>query len=267
MNAFPVLLSIDPSANNLGWASCDLRTAGADPDIYRIKLWTSGVIHPQGLNIQERWHDAFEQLGAEMTKADQWPTHLVAEQPTFFGSIKGRIAAQQDHTIRLGQMVAGIAGLFKFPPSRIALYTANQWKGSVPKRVTKHRLQKAFPDVDASQLPDDEVDAVMLAVFWLTGYLRKLKGPPLDERHERIRAEFFSLAREARDKNSDTQAFHGRLSTLINRRGDWPRGLVRKWLQQLEIRPPQIRTIMRNSDSAFRGGGFFEVKSERAGGD
>src|SRR5262249_47222756 len=161
-------LSVDPSTRNLGWACCDLSRAGPKPDIYDVELWQSGVIHPQGLEIHHKWTDAYEQLAAKLR--DHWPTHIVAEQPAFFGSARGKIAVQQDHTIRLGQMVAGVIAWFRVPAANVTLFTPMQWKGSAPKEVTRARLEKAF-GVDSEGLSDDEVDAIGIAEFWLKGYL------------------------------------------------------------------------------------------------
>jgi hypothetical protein len=119
MSADPiVLLAIDPSTRNLGWACCDLRKN--DADIHDAENWKSGVIHPQGLEIHHKWTDAAELLAAEFTSPN-WPTHMVVEWPMFFRSQRGRIAAQLDHTINLAGMAAGIIACFRFPPSRVTL--------------------------------------------------------------------------------------------------------------------------------------------------
>ena len=243
-----ILLAIDPSVNNLGWACCNLeRTISGDIHDLNGKGWAYGLIHPQGLNIQQKWQDGFGQLEAEMRSIDQWPTHLVAEQPTFYGTTKGRIAAQLDHTIHLGQMVAGIAGSFRLSAVRISLLTATQWKGSAPKRVTRRRLEAIF-GVEADKLCDDEVDAIMLAQHWLAGYFRKLKGPPLNERHADQKADLVRLVQEARHKNGNNSAWWGRISTILRRRADIGRGLARRVLrQEFQIPRKQIETILRNA--------------------
>ena len=240
------LLAIDPSTINLGWACCDLARADPKPDIYDVELWTSGVIHPQGLEIQHKWQDAYEQLAAKLR--DHWPTHIVAEQPAFFGSARGRIAARQDHTIRLGQMLAGIVAWFRVPAANVTLLTPMEWKGNLRKDVTRARLEKAFGG-DSAELSDDEVDAIGLAVFWLRDYLRRRNGTPLDERHLNQEAEFSRLLAEAREAvNGNDTNWWARISTILRRRQDISRGLARRVLRRdFKIRPRQIETILRNA--------------------
>jgi hypothetical protein len=247
MSNLPIVLAIDPSTRNLGWACCDLSRAGPQPDIYDTEVWQSGVIHPQGIEIHHKWQDAYEQLAAELRASDSCPTHLVMEWPTFFGGMRGKIAASCDHTINLAGMAAGIIAWFRLPAANVSLLTPAQWKGSVPKEVTRRRLEKAFR-VDSSKLSDDEVDAIALAEFWLKAYLRRSQGPSLEERHSEQRAELIALVQAARDKvNGNDSAWWGRISTILRQRQDIGRGLARAVLrQEFKIRPKQIETILRN---------------------
>jgi hypothetical protein len=204
----------------LGFACCDLSRAGPKPDIYDVTLWQSGVIHPQGLELHHKWANAYEQLAAQLHAARTWPTHLCVEWPMFFGSARGHVAAALDHTIGLAAMAAGIIGWFQLPPSQVSCLTPNQWKGSVPKDVTRSKLEKAF-NGDSSELSDDEVDAIGIAVFWLSDYFRKSNEPPLDERHADKRAHLIRLVAEARDKcNGNDSAWWSRISTILRRRRD-----------------------------------------------
>jgi Holliday junction resolvasome RuvABC endonuclease subunit len=246
MSSLPILLAVDPSVNNLGWACCNLSRASLHPDIYDIELWDSGVIHPQGIEIHHKWQDAYEQLAAKVR--DSWPTHLVVEWPMFFGSARGRIAAAQGGTINLAGMAAGIIAWFRLPASNVSLLTPVQWKGSVPKDVVRQRLEQAFAG-NSCNLSDDEVDAIALAEFWLKNHLRRRNGPPLEERHSDQKADLVRLVQEAREKcNGSDASWWGRISTILRRRGDIPRNLAREVLRQdFKIRPKQIQTIMRNA--------------------
>jgi hypothetical protein len=240
-----VLLSFDPSTHDFGWARCKFDQRS---DIYDFELWRSGVIHPQGVDIQTKWEDAYRQLVAELGLSD-CPTDIVAEQPCWMPSAKGRTAAALDYTIHLAQMVAGVIAWFRLPASHITLLTPGQWKGNVPKKVTRARLEKAFSDADFSEAGDDEVDAIGLGVYWLENRLRTLNGPPLDERHAAAQADLVQLVSQARAScNGNDSAWWGRISTILRRRGDIPRGLARAVLRkEFKIRPRQIETIMNNA--------------------
>jgi hypothetical protein len=196
MNKLLTLLSLDPSTRNLGYACCDLSKAGRDPDIYDTDLWHSGVVHPQGLELPHKIQDAYEQLSALLRKEDLWPTNIVSEWPMFFGTARGKIAASQDHTIGLAGMAAGVASWFRLPATKVTLLTPAQWKGSVPKEVTRRRLEKAF-QVDTENLGDDEIDAIGIAEYWLKNHLRSLRGPPLNERHGQGESDLIRLVTEA----------------------------------------------------------------------
>jgi hypothetical protein len=73
-------------------------------------------------------------------------------------------------------MVGYIAGQFDFKADNIALWTPQQWKGSVPKYVTKNRFMQTFGTPGrklAGILSDDIVDAIMIAKYWLSLYDRE----------------------------------------------------------------------------------------------
>jgi hypothetical protein len=241
----PILLSLDPSVNNLGWAVCNLAHQ-TKPDIYDISLWKSGVIRPQGIEIQHKWEDAYRQLAAEVENG--WPTHIVAEQPCWMPSVKGRTAAALDYTIHLAQMVAGVTALCRLPSANVTLLTPMQWKGSVPKKVTRARLEKAF-QISLRDRGDDEVDALGLGVYWLERHLRERNGPPLEERHLQAEADLIRLVRQARSCcNGNDPAWRRRISTILRRRLDIPRELARTVLRKkFKIRARQIETILHNA--------------------
>jgi hypothetical protein len=242
----PILLSGDPSVKNFGWAVCNLADGGRD--IYNLDRWKSGVIHPQGKEIQHKVEDAYRQLIAELEPGSQ-PTHAVSEQPCWMPSTKGQIAAQLDYTIRLGQMAMGVIAWFRIPAANVTLWTPQQWKGNLPKKITLARMKECFPDADFSKSSDDEVDAIALGVVWLKKWLERRFGPPLDERHTRTRTDLIALVNAARGQcNGDEQAWRGRISTILRRRGDIPRGLAREVLrQEFKIARRQIETIMNNA--------------------
>lgn len=172
----PIVLAIDPSIKNLGWACLNLNKV-EDGDYYNLSSegWSFGLIHPKGRNTQHRWKDTYLQLKMVLDEDKQWPTHYASEWPVFFDSTKGRIAAQQNYTIDLAAIVGYIAGQFKFKPDYQTLWTPGQWKGSVPKHVTEHKFVRLFgrsAERLSRTLSNDVIDAIMIAEYWLSIYAK-----------------------------------------------------------------------------------------------
>jgi hypothetical protein len=169
---FPLLLAIDPSINNLGFAIYDM---GKGKDQYNLDsgAWTYGLINPKGKYLQHRWRDAYRQL------VDHWLegrmiTHLVSEWPTFFKSEKGLIAAQEGYTIEIASIVAYLAGRLNVKADYISMFTPQRWKGSVPKHVTEGKFKRLFGEGASKALrrgiSNDVVDAIMIGEYWLSLY-------------------------------------------------------------------------------------------------
>lgn len=174
---FPIIVAIDPSMLNLGWAAYNCNLGENRYDI-GSNAWRFGLIHPRARQkeCQYCWRDSFVKLKRGL---EDWrPTHFASEWPTFYASTKGKIAASCGYTIDLAGMVAYLAGRFGLPPDFITLWKPEQWKGSVPKHVTKAKFIRLFgggedADYVARNYSDDVIDAIMIAEFWLTQYHRE----------------------------------------------------------------------------------------------
>lgn len=164
-----VILAIDPSTVRVGWASLRLPLEPDSP--HRLSAgWKWGSIKLQGDSLSDRMRSLeplFERCGAI--------DHLVVELPTFFNSEAGRIAAKEGHIIRLSIMLGYIMGKLELWEPDVTMYTPAQWKGMVPKDVTRKKFLRTFKDsmrVDAwGRAPTydhDTIDAIMLLHFFLT---------------------------------------------------------------------------------------------------
>lgn len=175
----PILLALDPSVRSMGWATVNLNEAMGN-DYYDIKnngLWNYELItmHPTK-SIQYRWEQAFLQLEESLALEGIVPTHFASEWPTFFNSMRGKIAAQENHTLNLSSMVGYLAGKLNFKNEHIVLWTPMQWKGTTPKNVTRNQFVHYFGEGAkrlARTASDDVIDAIMIARYWLTIYDRK----------------------------------------------------------------------------------------------
>jgi hypothetical protein len=102
-------------------------------------------------------------------------SHLVVEQPTFFNSEAGRIAAREGHLISLSIMLGYIMGKLELWEPDVTMYTPAQWKGMVPKDVTRKKFFRTFKDAAVMDrwgrrltYDHDTVDAIMLLHYFLT---------------------------------------------------------------------------------------------------
>lgn len=146
-----IILAIDPSAaRRTGWATYNTLT----------HEWEWGDIPIEGFNFKVRCQNLVDSISATVGEFEQ----LVCEWPTFYGSQRGHIAAQQGYTINLAGVVMFIAGWFHVAPRDLTLYTAPVWKGSVPKQVTARRFFKIFK-IHPRSISHDTIDAVMMLYY------------------------------------------------------------------------------------------------------
>jgi hypothetical protein len=156
------IVSIDPSVNHVGWAVCDGLTRdehGVWDDSASDWRWGKWDIRSNSLTYKLR--EIVEWMIIEfdgLTEGDL----LVLEWPAYFGSQKGQVAAQQGHTINLAAVDAYIAGFFRLPPQDVYLLTATEWKGNIPKEITRRRFFRALGQKKIFKIDHNAVDAVML---------------------------------------------------------------------------------------------------------
>jgi hypothetical protein len=156
------IVSIDPSINDVGWAVVDglKRSKSGVWDNSKAK-WTWGHWKIGGVSLTFKLREIVEWMIIEFDGLEEgdW---LVLEWPAFFGSAKGQVAAQQGHTINLAGVDGYIAGFFRLSPMDIHLVTANEWKGNLPKEITRKRLFHALGIKQIYKVNHNAVDAVML---------------------------------------------------------------------------------------------------------
>lgn len=151
----PTIFSFDPSINDIGW--CVKTNLGS---------WEGGTISlPSEFNLPQRLNRIKRIL--HDTVYSQSIEQIVYEQPTFMTSTKGKIAAQKGYTIDLGIVCGFIIGCFDISPHDTFCYTPQQWKGSVPKRVTEAKYYREFSiqDTGDRHISDHEIDATMLLKY------------------------------------------------------------------------------------------------------
>lgn len=179
-----ISLSIDPSIHNVGWS-----TANSEAKMSK-KAWRWGTFKLTGSSLEMKLIDLRDQINSEIGPFD----FLVTEKPAFFSSERGQIAAHMNYTIDLAAVNYYIAGWFHMDHRHHFAITANQWKGSVEKKVTARRFFRAFKKIKpkaVEAIDEHGIDSVMLHKFWLENVASNLpKGIyPLD--YKEIKTRFF----------------------------------------------------------------------------
>lgn len=156
------IVAIDPSVNHVGWAVCEGLTrneSGVWDD--SASIWRWGCWHIRSNSLGFKLREIVEWMIVEFEGVE--PNDLlVIEWPAYFGSEKGQISAQQGHTLNLAGIAGYIAGFFRLPPADFYLITANQWKGNLPKEITRMRFFKALGIKQIYKIDHNAVDAVMI---------------------------------------------------------------------------------------------------------
>lgn len=152
------ILSIDGSIKTVGWSLATITEESAE---FKWGMWPLS-----GLNFLMRCADLRDYITAEIGEFDE----MVMEWPMFYDSVRGHAAARQGDTINLAGITMYVAGWFQLPHQRMFLYTAPDWKGSVPKQVTGRKFFKQF-GVNYLQVDNNAVDATMMLLHHC-----KLKG-------------------------------------------------------------------------------------------
>jgi hypothetical protein len=161
------ILSLDPSAaDTTGYCLIELEWDEAGVVLKEDFSWGSWSL--SGFNFLMRCVDLKDYITSDIGHFDE----LVIEWPMFYDSAKGGVAARQGYTINLAGIAMFIAGWFRIPHQQIFLYTAPDWKGTVPKQVTARRFFKMF-NVNVVEQDEHAIDATMMGVF----HMKKTLNP------------------------------------------------------------------------------------------
>lgn len=127
-------MTVDPGISGTGWA------------VFRdAKLHKWGVIRSYEPTWTSKAKDIVKQLRALEWKylrdAEQRYKTVYCEWPSnFTGSAKGLAALNSGSILKLSYLIGKISSL----PVYLKLVSVQQWKGQLPKEVTKARAEKYF---------------------------------------------------------------------------------------------------------------------------
>lgn len=153
-----MILAIDPSINNLGWAT------------YNSKIkqsWNLGTIQiPKGTSLTNVLdYIGYNLLNVIWLEETERPNKIIIEYPEFFaGSQKGATAAVQGTTFGLAAIAGFLQGYFRMQPGDVILYKPSEWKGQIPKEGMMYRFQKRF---GYKAKTDHEAEAALMLDYYL----------------------------------------------------------------------------------------------------
>jgi hypothetical protein len=156
------IVSIDPSVNRVGWAVVDGLRKDEDGVWHDENAdWKFGYWNLGSLSLQFKFKELTEWMILTFGGLNE-DDILIVEWPGYFEAARGQIAAQKGYTINLAAMCAYVAGYFRLPWENWVPIKPSQWKGSVPKEITRMRFFKAMGIPQIYKIDHNAVDAVMM---------------------------------------------------------------------------------------------------------
>lgn len=172
------VLCLDSSVNNVGWCVFDgteLKRHALKGGVInkafalnaKMKAWTWGTFMLEGSSKSMRFLDLVQQIIAVIGNDFDY---LITEQPAFYSSEKGQVAARMNYTIDLASCNYFVAGWFHMTHREHFPITAITWKGSVSKAVTTKKFLRTFPKIRLNKITEHAIDATMLLHYWLSTF-------------------------------------------------------------------------------------------------
>lgn len=158
------IFALDPSIRDVGWAVIEKLYRDkndvicAEKSEWRYGNWELSA-HSFSAKLQEIAEYIIMEVDGINESEGDW---MLLEWPAYFGSQKGQVSAQMGHTLNLAGIDGYVAGYFRLPWQSIHFITANQWKGSVSKEITRMRFFRVMGEKQIYKINHNAVDAVML---------------------------------------------------------------------------------------------------------
>ena len=163
------ILSLDPSyePNNMGYAWF----AEEEGKIYLQKWGTAPSTVSKGATLLEKWHDALGSI-TRLTAGRELIDYVAIEMPQTWGTYRSAMSSSSGVLHNLFFLVGMIYENMRSQNFNPVLLTTAEWKGQLPKKVTKERMEKRF-GIKLATL--HEADAVGIGAFFLDQLLKEKK--------------------------------------------------------------------------------------------
>lgn len=158
-------IGIDPGLNHPALAILDEN---------KVILATSRYNSKPAHSVPEKLHEAmlhFVSFYAAFMVTDT-EYYVALELPEHQTSIRGQKCIDRNDFVKLCMSAGVLTNLFQGmgQVKKVYLFSPIQWKGQVPKAVTRSRLMSNYGADEIVGLTDDEVDAVALARYLVDHY-------------------------------------------------------------------------------------------------
>lgn len=191
-------LCIDPSIKALGWAVfstalnpiSQVKASPNDSDnAHRVWYITSGVLKLKVDNDRlldaelahdPEWLSRVDQMTQSLTRIailNSPLTKILIEMPRIFMSEKGQGASNSGAILKLAFLVGSLRSFFLTSPSSptvplssVELIPVNNWKGTLPKHITRRRIKRHW-NIETQEIDHNEADAIGIGDW----YFRKFK--------------------------------------------------------------------------------------------
>jgi len=151
------VLAIDPSVNHLGWAIMEPGNIVQSGTINASSVCTAGVV--------KRIHRMIDELDTEIVRTTF--DMIVIERPQTWGSFKSQ-ASRGSGDLQLLTLIVGALAYWAciiVGVDSVNLIKVTEWKGQLPKNVTRERMVKKYGCMLGS---DHESDAVGIGDYYLS---------------------------------------------------------------------------------------------------
>lgn len=152
------ILALDPSINHLGWAVMQED---------RCPLYGTIQAPPmQQASTVERIDWIITNLDDQMLGMGRMLETIIIEQPEPWGAYKS-MASSRSGSMQMLTLVVGALSWWAIRAvgvDNVRLVKVSQWKGQLPKRITKQRMEAKYNCVFKTT---DEADAVGLGDWWI----------------------------------------------------------------------------------------------------
>jgi hypothetical protein len=175
----PSLLSVDPSIVACGWA---VFSGGERAD--DLAGWRYGCIRTKAHHSLQERIEAIAEALEEVLDGTGIPEHAVFEMPTYFDSMRGRIATRSSDLIPVAMLIGSLAGALDIGADHWHLIRPDQWKlRGASKGETRSDFVRLFTrrgsvsvsvkkkvDTIAKIETSHSIDSIMLGVYWLARF-------------------------------------------------------------------------------------------------
>jgi hypothetical protein len=170
-----MILAIDPSIENLGWAMLKVLPIAKGQNEAELIDFDTVICHTGGLEIEERIEKMIHALENDLhTTSTVDPNILfdegtvVIEKPQLWGAFKSVASMHSGALLSLHILTGALFWWGQEHFLQTMLIPVSTWKGQLPKRVTQKRMETKY---NVEFKTDDEADAVGIGTFYITGRL------------------------------------------------------------------------------------------------